>query len=152
MANESLKEEGMKTLRDIDNLIESCKETIQKCRNPKEKQELNHKLNLDALQKYIGKKRFSFNACVEECLDKKYLDSYKQARKRINKGCGSKADNEKMKDLYKRMVEKFQNMDSLFRVSPLPEKSKVLHENLKNFMRWASSKLDKKILTNKEIS
>ncbi len=35
MANESLKEEGMKTLRDIDNLIESCKETIQKCRNPK---------------------------------------------------------------------------------------------------------------------
>ncbi len=150
MAKETLKEEGEQILQVIDDFIESCKNTIRTCRNSKEKQELKHNLNLDALQKYIGQKRFSFNACVEECLDKKYLDSYKQARKRINKGCGSAGDCEKMKDLYERMLEKFQNMDSLFRVSPLPEKSNVLHKNLKNLMRWASFELDKFILANEE--
>lgn len=150
MADKTLNEEGLQILQDIDDFIESCKQTIRTCRNPKEKQELKCNLNLDVLQKYIGQKRFSFKACVEECLDKKSLDSYKQARKRLKKGCGSAGDYEKMKDLYERMLEKFQNMDSLFRVSPLPEKSNVLHENLKNLMRWASQKLERNIFANKE--
>lgn len=147
--------EAQKIIEKIDSFIDDCKSEIQKRKsrlNGSDRTNAHRGENSepDALQKYVGRGRFCFNKCVEDCFDKKSVEAFKACRKRIcdPKKSASEEDLKKMKALYTEMLRKYR-AEELIESPPIARRLQILPNSLLDMLSEASHHFDETIL-NKE--